>query len=92
MELTSLIMIVSHYSVVMVDNHCCNSFYNFIRINGEKLFYILDIDDKSYFNLNEFLHVGSDFVGYGLYSNISRINSQRISTFKAKKHVIFHLN
>ena len=91
-ERTSLRKIVSHYYEVMDDNHCWNSFYNFIRINGEKLFYILDIDDKSYFNLNEFLHVGSDFVGEGLYSNIFRDNSDRSASFKGKKLIIFELD
>ena len=91
-ERTSLRKIVSHYYEVMDENHCWNSFYNFIRINSEKLYNILDIEDRSYFDLNEFLHVGSDFIGEGLYSNLFRDSDDRSSSFIGKKLIIFELD
>lgn len=91
-ERTSLRKIVSHYYEMVDENHGWISFYNFIRINGEKLYKLLDIEDRNYFDLGEFLHVGSDFVGEGLYADLFANVPDKSSSFKGKKLIVFELD
>lgn len=91
-ERTSLRKIVAHYYGSVDENHSWSSFYDFVDLNGEMLYSQLFIDDKSYFDLKEFLHVGSDFIGEGLYANLFRDVQDRSASFKGKKLIVFELD
>ena len=91
-EMTSMRKIVSHYYSNVDDNHSWASFYSFIKLNGSGLYYVLGIEDQSFFDLSEFLHVGSDFIADGIYSNLLGTCTDNSASFKDKKLIIFELD
>lgn len=91
-ERTSLRKIVAHYYSSVDENHSWPSFYDFVDLNGEMLYSQLFIEDRSYFDLKEFLHVGSDFIGEGLYANLFRDAADQSASFKDKKLIVFELD
>lgn len=100
LEKTSMRKIVKAYFICTIADDGVSAlswpgFYNFVKINYEndQLFYSLDIEnDPKFFDIKEFLHAGSDFIGDGIYSNIFAATDKEIyNSFVGKKLIIFEL-
>jgi len=90
-EKTSMRKLINYYYEMEEDSHSWESFYNFIERNKETLYNQLKIDSSEFFNLSEFLHAGSDFVGEGNYANLLK-RKDHSQNFVGKKLIIFELD
>lgn len=84
-------LITYYYEINETPEHSWENFYTFIEMNRDTILEQVGIEDKSYFNVQEFLHAGSDFVKEGLYANVLR-SQDNTSNFIGKKLIIFELN
>lgn len=87
-------LILAYYAYV--DDYNWQTFYDFIKDNKSNIKQIAKIEEKeenSLFNIEEFLHAGSDFIDGGAYPELLRISSEDISmNFKGKRLIIFELD
>lgn len=90
LEQTSLRKIVTYYYDIIPDGHCWENFYEFIELNSSHLYEQLDIENKEFFKIDEFLHAGSDFVKEGIYASMFR-GQDKSFQLKGKKKIIFEL-
>lgn len=70
--------------------HSWDHFYSYIKDNKEHLLPILEIEPQ-FFDLDEFLHAGSEFCKGGTYGNLLQ-KSDNLQNFKGKKLIIFELD
>lgn len=95
-EKTSLRKIVSHYytlaSVTGDTNFHWFTFYNFVKNNRDNLCTVLEIPE-SYFNMEQFLHNGSEFLPGGSYHFLFDDKEvQAKENFKGKRLILFELD
>lgn len=90
-EQTSLRKILQHYYAVE-DDFCWESFYRFIDLNRDVVCNLADIEGTRYFDVDEFLHAGSDFMPGGLYANLLKKTEDASVGFVGKKLIIFELD
>src|SRR5690606_1683341 len=69
----SIKKILLHYYSNVSEDHSLNSFYRFIETNQKDLLQNLKIH-SDYFNVVNFLHVMSEYVGNGLYNFLFEIS------------------
>ncbi|MCM4158452.1 TraG family conjugative transposon ATPase [Antarcticibacterium flavum] len=87
----SIKKILLHYYSNVSDKHSLNSFYQFIEANQKDLLQKLKIH-PDYFNIVNFLHVMSEYVGDGLYSFLFEIDEDQTYKIEDKRLIVFELD
>lgn len=90
LENTSMRKIITHYYNIEEENHSWEGFYRFVEANEVDIFKQLNLE-KDFFNIKEFLHVGSNFVGNGIYAHLFKGNQDNSGSFDGKKLILFEL-
>jgi len=83
--------ILKHYYDSTSNNHSLEDFYNFIEDHQEKLLDDLKIH-PDYFNITNFLHVLSEYVGDGLYSFLFEVSEDQTYKIEDKRLIVFELD
>ena len=83
--------ILRHYYLNVVENHSLDSFYRFIESNQKDLLSQLKIH-PDYFNITNFLHVMSEYVGEGLYSFLFEVSEDQTYKIEDKRLIVFELD
>ncbi|SDF00047.1 Bacteroides conjugation system ATPase, TraG family [Pricia antarctica] len=71
--------------------HSLEGFYNFVRDSKETLLGRLGID-AAYFNITNFLHIMSEYVGDGLYSFLFEVREDQSYKLEDKRLIVFELD
>ena len=95
-ERTSLRSIVNYYYSIEEDYTACSwhSFYTFVKLNKDNICAAAGIDnsDNSFFNVEEFIHGGKDFIDDGAYASLLKVDRDISTDLKGKKLVVFELD
>ncbi|MEN8185503.1 MAG: TraG family conjugative transposon ATPase [Bacteroidota bacterium] len=87
----SLKKILRFYYKDTKDNHSLSSLYDFIEREKQTLLQELHIQ-KEHFNIEDFLHILSEYVGDGLYSFLFEVNEDQTYKIEDKKMIVFELD
>ena len=87
----SIKKILRHYYKNNSENHSLEDFYNFIELQQKTLLDTLKIH-PDYFNITNFLHVLSEYVGDGLYSFLFEGHHDQSFKIEDKRLIIFELD
>lgn len=79
-----------YYKQTKVD-HSLSSFYAFIETNQDSLLKKLKIH-SDYFNIINFLHIMSEYVGDGLYSFLFEVSEDQTYKIEDKRLIVFELD
>jgi type IV secretory pathway VirB4 component len=90
-EAVSLRKIINLYYKHVDSGHCFPQFYEFILNNRDEILKILDIN-ASFFDVDDFLHITSEFIGEGIYSFMFDNVSDSSHKIEGKKFIIFELD
>lgn len=90
-EAVSMRKIINVYFENIKDNHSFQSFYNFIQTNKEDIMKLLELN-TNFFDINDFLHITSEFVGNGSLSFLFNDSSDISKNIYDKKIIIFELD
>src|SRR5690606_22012925 len=71
--------------------HSLSSFYNFIESYRDSLLKDLKIH-QDYFNITNFLHIMSEYVGDGLYSFLFEVSEDQTYKIEDKRLIVFELD
>ncbi|WP_108423244.1 TraG family conjugative transposon ATPase [Flagellimonas amoyensis] len=83
--------ILRQYYGAVENGHSLEDLYTFIKKNQDSLLQGLDID-PNYFNLTDFLHILSEYVGDGLYSFLFKIGKDQSHRLEDKRLIVFELD
>src|SRR5680860_211372 len=83
--------ILRHYYESTDENHSLDGFYHFIENNQQDLLSNLKIH-SDYFNITNFLHVMSEYVGNGLYSFLFEVSEDQTYKIEDKRLIVFELD
>ncbi|WP_299622961.1 TraG family conjugative transposon ATPase [uncultured Tenacibaculum sp.] len=83
--------ILRHYYKEVTIQHSLNSFYAFIETNADNLLERLKIH-SDYFNITNFLHIMSEYVGDGLYSFLFEVSEDQTYKIEDKRLIVFELD
>ncbi|WP_298310217.1 TraG family conjugative transposon ATPase [uncultured Aquimarina sp.] len=83
--------ILRHYYKEVTIQHSLNSFYDFIETNADDLLERLKIH-SDYFNITNFLHIMSEYVGDGLYSFLFEVSEDQTYKIEDKRLIVFELD
>ena len=83
--------ILRHYYDSTSESHSLEGFYNFIESNQNDLLDTLKIH-PDYFNVTNFLHVMSEYVGDGLYSFLFEVSEDQTYKIEDKRLIVFELD
>lgn len=83
--------ILRHYYKQIQTNHSLSSFYTFIESNQDSLLKKLKIH-SDYFNITNFLHIMSEYVGDGLYSFLFEVSEDQTYKIEDKRLIVFELD
>ena len=83
--------ILRSYYLSEKENYSLESFYRFIDSNSENLLEELKIH-PDYFNINNFLHIMSEYVGEGIYSFLFEIGEDQTYKIEDKRLIVFELD
>lgn len=87
--LVSLDKIINHYYESVKQDHNYDSFYHFVIKGGNKMLYLLDIEQ--YFDLDSFKHSCSQFISGGKYENVFKVDHSLTNHITEKQLVVFEL-
>lgn len=87
----SIKKILLHYYDRVREKHSLESFYRFIESSREHLLEDLKIH-TDYFNISNFLHITSEYVGKGLYSFLFEVAEDQTYKIEDKRLIIFELD
>lgn len=87
----SIKKILLHYYSSVSENQSLDSFYRFIENHQKDLLQNLKIH-SDYFNVVNFLHVMSEYVGDGLYSFLFEISEDQTYKIEDKRLIVFELD
>ncbi|WP_416441516.1 TraG family conjugative transposon ATPase [Leeuwenhoekiella sp. A16] len=87
----SLKKILRHYYEGTPGNHSLNGFCQYIEHNQNDLLGRLKIH-PDYFNITNFLHVMSEYVGDGLYSFLFEVSEDQTYKIEDKRLIVFELD
>ena len=88
-QIISLTKIISYYYKKVDKAHSFPSFYQFVKDNQKEIFSALEIQEK-YFDIDMFLHNGSDFIKGGFYENVCKPSSIE-DDIRGKNLIVFEL-
>ena len=80
-----------YYKSSPEETHSLEGFYNFIGDRKKKLLGELGID-AAYFNITNFLHIMSEYVGDGLYSFLFEVKEDQSYKLEDKRLIVFELD
>lgn len=80
-----------YYNVVNGDKHSLEGFYRFIESNQVDILETLKIHPE-YFNMTNFLHIMSEYVGDGLYSFLFEAHEDQSYKIEDKRLIVFELD
>ena len=83
--------ILRHYYDSTAENHSLDDFYHFIERKQNELLDHLKIH-PDYFNVTNFLHVMSEYVGDGLYSFLFEVSEDQTYKIEDKRLIVFELD
>ncbi|WP_100612821.1 TraG family conjugative transposon ATPase [Confluentibacter lentus] len=83
--------ILRHYYHQIPEAYSLNSFYEFIETNKDSLLEQLKIHED-YFNITNFLHIMSEYVGDGLYSFLFEVSEDQTYKIEDKRLIVFELD
>ena len=83
--------ILRHYYEKVGKGHSMETFYNFVKEEQKTLLSELQIH-KEYFNVENFLHIMSEYVGEGLYSFLFEISEDQSFRLEEKRLIVFELD
>lgn len=83
--------ILRYYYKQIKTNHSLSSFYAFIESNQDSLLKKLKIH-SDYFNITNFLHIMSEYVGDGLYSFLFEVSEDQTYKIEDKRLIVFELD
>jgi conjugation system TraG family ATPase len=83
--------ILRHYYHQIAEGFSLNSFYEFIETNKDSLLEQLKIHED-YFNITNFLHIMSEYVGDGLYSFLFEVSEDQTYKIEDKRLIVFELD
>jgi len=83
--------ILRHYYKNSPGNFSMETFYDFIESEKEQLLSDLQIH-RDYFNVNNFLHIMSEYVKEGLYSFLFEIQEDQSFRIEEKRLIVFELD
>lgn len=87
----SIKKILRHYYQCTPENHSLDGFYHFIESNQKDLLSKLKIH-PDYFNITNFLHIMSEYVGDGLYSFLFEVSEDQTYKIEDKRLIVFELD
>ncbi|MCK7591334.1 TraG family conjugative transposon ATPase [Subsaxibacter sp. CAU 1640] len=87
----SIKKILLHYYQIISEAHSLDSFYRFIEGNQDTLLGQLKIH-PDYFNITNFLHIMSEYVGDGLYSFLFEVSEDQTYKIEEKRLIVFELD
>lgn len=87
----SIKKILRYYYANVKENHSLDSFYTFIEQHQTNLLKNLKIH-PDYFNVLNFLHVLSEYVGDGLYSFLFAVSGDQTYRIEDKQLIVFELD
>lgn len=90
-EAVSMRKILSLYFDAVKTNHSFPDFYLFVQSNKTDLMKALELTEE-FFDISDFLHITSEFVGNGTYAYLFSQNSDVIERITDKKVIIFELD
>ena len=90
-QTVSVKKILRHYYKQVRINHSLSSFYDFIEANQISLLKDLKIH-SDYFNINNFLHIMSEYVGDGIYSFLFEVSEDQTYKIEDKRLIVFELD
>ena len=90
-ESVSIKKILRYYYECTPNKHSLDSFYHFIESNQKDLLQNLKIH-PDYFNITNFLHIMSEYVGDGLYSFLFEVTEDQTYKIEDKRLVVFELD
>ena len=90
-EEVSVKKILQHYYKNTENNHSLSSLYHFIEREEHTLLKKLHIQ-KEHFNIDDFLHIMSEYVGDGLYSFLFEVNEDQTYKIEDKRLIVFELD
>jgi type IV secretory pathway VirB4 component len=90
-EAVSLRKIITLYYQTVKENHSFPNFYEFISVNKEDIYKVLELN-REFINLDDFLHITSEFTGDGIYSFLFASSSDESYKIEDKKFIIFELD
>ncbi len=90
-EVVALKKILRLYYTQVERNHSLEGFYGFVQDRKTQLMESLGIDPE-YFNLTNFLHILSEYVGDGLYSFLLRLGEDQTHRLEDKRLIVFELD
>ena len=83
--------ILRYYYDSIAENHSLDGFYKFIENNRNDLLDKLKIH-SDYFNITNFLHIMSEYVGNGLYSFLFEVSEDQTYKIEDKRLIVFELD
>lgn len=83
--------ILRYYFKQIKTAHSLSSFYTFIETNRDSLLKKLKIH-PDYFNITNFLHIMSEYVGDGLYSFLFEVSEDQTYKIEDKRLIVFELD
>ncbi len=87
----SIKKILRHYYDNTPADHSLDGFYHFIESNQKDLLPKLKIH-PDYFNITNFLHIMSEYVGDGLYSFLFEVSEDQTYKIENKRLIVFELD
>ena len=87
----SIKKILLHYYEMISEKHSLDSFYHFVENNQDHLLGQLKIH-PDYFNITNFLHIMSEYVGDGLYSFLFEVSEDQTYKIEDKRLIVFELD
>jgi len=90
-ESVSIKKILRFYYTEVSKDYSLNSFYEFIEMNQSNLLDRLKIH-SDYFNITNFLHIMSEYVGDGLYSFLFEVSEDQTYKIEDKRLIVFELD
>ncbi|MGB8703631.1 MAG: DUF87 domain-containing protein, partial [Gillisia sp.] len=90
-QAVSIKKILRHYYDSTSENHSLHDFYRFIEQNQKSLLSDLKIH-PDYFDITNFLHVMSEYVGDGLYSFLFEVRQDQTYKIEDKRLIVFELD
>ncbi|SNY99535.1 TraG family conjugative transposon ATPase [Flagellimonas pacifica] len=90
-EAVALKRILHSYYQKVPKDHSLGGFYGFVESDREELLERLGID-TTYFNVTNFLHILSEYVGDGLYSFLFEVDGDQSYRLEDKHLIVFELD
>lgn len=90
-EVVSLRKVITLYYKSIKSGHNFPQFYDFVSQNGVEIMKVLELNPK-FFDIDDFLHITSEFVGDGLYSFLFSESTDESHKIEGKKFIVFELD